>query len=343
MVRNGRLMEERRVDRSGGAVRRILNALADGERCVSEIVRITGLSQSNVSNHLARLRQRNWVRARRHGHQIHYALGQPDLLPAAGGGERRTPGALPRRAEPAAPIVPALAADYLAALLRLDEARAGAVAEEALSRGLDWKAIGRRVMEPALIRVGDLWAEGELTAAEEHAATAITTRLHERLTADLHPPRQPIGRAVVAGVTGNQHTLGVRMTADYLTSAGWETHFLGSDLPEADLLAIVQRLRPDAVLLGASLDDQLPALWSAVARLRAWRQESGSPLPLIAAGGRCFAAATPEYEPPLAESRPDLQGSDPDQVLAQLGSLLTAASTRGVATDVPAPPAERQN
>ncbi len=75
-------MEERRVDRSGGAVRIILNALADGERSVNEIVRLTGLSQPNVSNHLSRLRQRNWVRARRHGQQVRYALLQPDALPA---------------------------------------------------------------------------------------------------------------------------------------------------------------------------------------------------------------------------------------------------------------------
>src|SRR5215208_921170 len=131
MVRNGLLMEERRAHRSGGAVRRILNILADGERSVNEIVRLTGLSQPNVSNHLSRLRQRNWVRARRHGQQVRYALLQPDALPEEWLKEQGVPPADRERAEPAAPIVPALAADYLAALLRLDEPRAGAVVDEA--------------------------------------------------------------------------------------------------------------------------------------------------------------------------------------------------------------------
>lgn len=325
-------MHDERPERPGGAARRILDELAEGERSVTEIVRGTGLSQPNVSNHLSRLRRRNWVTARRRGNQILYSLARPAEPSAA-------PPARP--AEPPAPVVPALAADYLAALLRLDEARAAAVVEEAQSHGLDWKAIGRRVMEPALVRVGELWAEGELSTAEEHAATAITTRLHERLTTDLYPPRRAIGRAVVAGVTGNQHTLGVRMIADYLTAAGWEIHFLGSDLPEADLLSIVRRLRPDAVLLSASLEEQLPALRSAVVRLRSWRHESGSSLPLIVAGGRCFAGAVPEAELLREVAQPDLQGSEPDLVIAQLGTLLAAARARRPASPFSSRAAQR--
>jgi MerR family transcriptional regulator, light-induced transcriptional regulator len=324
MVRNGRLMEERRAQRSGGAVRRILNVLADGERSVNEIVRLTGLSQPNVSNHLSRLRQRNWVRARRHGQQVRYALLQPDALPEEWLKGQGVPPAQRERAEPAAPIVPALAADYLAALLRLDEPRAGAVVEEALSRGLDWKTIALRVMTPALVRVGILWAEGELTVAEEHAATAMTTRLHERLAASIQPPEHPTGRAVVAGVGGNQHMLGVRMVADFLTAAGWESHYLGTDLPGLDLLSIVQRLHPDAVLLGVTLEDQLAEFWSVVGMLLEWRQKAGSHLPLIVGGGRYFAELSAAKAASLSRPGLDLYGSKPDALIEQLSSRLAA-------------------
>ena len=52
----------------------ILKALQMGARSVSEIVRETGLSQSNVSNHLARLRELHLVTARRAGKRVFYAM-----------------------------------------------------------------------------------------------------------------------------------------------------------------------------------------------------------------------------------------------------------------------------
>jgi methanogenic corrinoid protein MtbC1 len=335
-------VDDERRGQQGGAVRRILSALAEQERSVGEITRLTGLSQPNVSNHLARLRRRGWVQARRHGRQVHYSLAQPEIGAA---GRVDDPLAFPLTAHPAflalenpdfrwgagktsaghlspAPSCSALAAEYLAALLRLDESRAAAVVGEALAHGLHWKAINRRVMIPALVRVGELWAEGELTVAEEHAATAITTRLHERLTARIPAPVPPVGRAVVAGVTGNQHALGVRMVADTLAEVGWEVHYLGTDLPTEDLLLTVQRLRPDAVLLGVTLADQVPALRHTVARLREWRaqQPDDTRLPLLIAGGQYFASgAAPE--PNL-----DLQGTEPEPIAAELTERLAAIS-----------------
>jgi len=55
-----------------GAGLAILRALGRGRRTVTEVVAATGLAQSNVSNHLARFRQRGWVEARRSGRRIYY-------------------------------------------------------------------------------------------------------------------------------------------------------------------------------------------------------------------------------------------------------------------------------
>lgn len=52
----------------------ILCQLAGGERGVGELVAAAGLSQSAVSQHLARLRQDGLVTTRRDGQAIFYAL-----------------------------------------------------------------------------------------------------------------------------------------------------------------------------------------------------------------------------------------------------------------------------
>lgn len=52
----------------------ILDALRDGARTVSEIVEATGLSQSNVSNHLACLRDCGLVASEQQGRFVYYEL-----------------------------------------------------------------------------------------------------------------------------------------------------------------------------------------------------------------------------------------------------------------------------
>lgn len=52
----------------------ILCHLAEGEKSVGELERVVGLSQSALSQHLARLRQERIVAARRAGQTVFYSL-----------------------------------------------------------------------------------------------------------------------------------------------------------------------------------------------------------------------------------------------------------------------------
>lgn len=52
----------------------ILCELLDGERCVNELERVVGLSQSALSQHLALLRRDELVKTRRDGKTICYSL-----------------------------------------------------------------------------------------------------------------------------------------------------------------------------------------------------------------------------------------------------------------------------
>jgi DNA-binding transcriptional ArsR family regulator len=59
---------------------RLLSALRDGERSVGDLVEETGLTQANVSKHLARLHQLGFVRRSRDGLHIYYRLADRDVL-----------------------------------------------------------------------------------------------------------------------------------------------------------------------------------------------------------------------------------------------------------------------
>lgn len=59
----------------------ILCSLLDGEMQVAELVRRLGLSQSNLSQHLAKLREEGLVATRREGTAIHYRIGSDRVRP----------------------------------------------------------------------------------------------------------------------------------------------------------------------------------------------------------------------------------------------------------------------
>lgn len=52
----------------------LLSVLVDGEHTVNQLVSITGLGQANVSKHLQMLHQQGFVRRRKVGLFVHYAL-----------------------------------------------------------------------------------------------------------------------------------------------------------------------------------------------------------------------------------------------------------------------------
>lgn len=72
---------------------RILELLAQGERCVCEMLPALGLEQPNVSQHLAILRQAGLISSRRDGPRVVYQLVNPgvgDLLAVSRGAVQHT-------------------------------------------------------------------------------------------------------------------------------------------------------------------------------------------------------------------------------------------------------------
>lgn len=66
---------------------------------------------------------------------------------------------------------------YLDALRAADAPGAFRVAAGALATGMAIPELYQRVITPALHEVGELWAKGALTVADEHLATSLTDRV----------------------------------------------------------------------------------------------------------------------------------------------------------------------
>jgi DNA-binding transcriptional MerR regulator/methylmalonyl-CoA mutase cobalamin-binding subunit len=128
-------------------------------------------------------------------------------------------------------------ADVLAAAIRVDA--------EAVDRllGIQLAALGptgfaRDVAGPLLRDVGDRWARGELTVAQEHLISSTARGL---LATALRAPANTDGpRLVFSTPSGERHEFGALIAAAVALGAGASVTYLGPDLP-ADELARAAR------------------------------------------------------------------------------------------------------
>jgi len=60
----------------------IINLLRDGERTVGELTESMQITQANLSQHLALMRQKGILVTRREGLNIYYRLGNPKIIKA---------------------------------------------------------------------------------------------------------------------------------------------------------------------------------------------------------------------------------------------------------------------
>ena len=110
------------------------------------------------------------------------------------------------------------------------------VIRDAIDAGLGEALLDDEVIRPALVLVGDLWADGRLSVAEEHLATAISRHVVAILR-DLFRLERERGthRVVLAAVQGEQHVLGLEMAASLIEHAGYDVRHFGADVPIEDL------------------------------------------------------------------------------------------------------------
>ena len=141
-------------------------------------------------------------------------------------------------------------------------ASAERVLRSALREGIPAPAILSRMIGPAMYEVGRRWEQCDISVADEHLATAACHQLLAVVYEHLLVARaRSLSRVLLAGVEGEQHSLGLRMAADVLEGAGYDVIYLGGDVPREALLDSVQRFQP--VLAGLTATSPATAAESA--------------------------------------------------------------------------------
>lgn len=171
------------------------------------------------------------------------------------------------------------------------------------------------VVVRALREIGRMWHSAALNVAEEHFATHTTGRLLERIVM-LAPNPSPNGRSVLLTmVEGDAHDLGLRVVDALFELDGWRTICLGSNTPTADIIEAAEKLDPNLILIGATLNTHREAAERAIRAIKLAR-----PKQLVVIGGPAFSA----FDGRAEELGADGCALSPSEALRVSSDLLSA-------------------
>jgi len=169
---------------------------------------------------------------------------------------------------------------WINACLRYDEQ----AAENALTRAFALypaDVVCLEIMQKGLVHIGDLWYRNEATVQQEHFASALAMRRLNTLVTAAPLPNRP-GKIIVACPADEHHIFAPLFLTLMLRQKGWETIYLGANVPREYLESTIASTNPDLIVMTAQQLHTAASLYQVAEFLRQER------IPL-AFGGRIFS------------------------------------------------------
>jgi HD-GYP domain-containing protein (c-di-GMP phosphodiesterase class II)/methanogenic corrinoid protein MtbC1 len=191
------------------------------------------------------------------------------------------------RSDPNALVESALET-YGTALERGDAETAEGAIATAIEDGIPATTLHGEVLAPALLRIRELRAAGEIDSDRERLAKVITRRvlatLYRYMIGNAEPTRE---RVLFAGMRGDEHALELQMMHDQIAAAGFAT-VLETELSSDGLAATAGAQTPDAIVLGATDGEDAAAIARVLGELHAAHPQ----IPIVL-GGAAVGGAMP--------------------------------------------------
>jgi DNA-binding transcriptional MerR regulator len=124
-----------------------------------------------------------------------------------------------------------------------------------------------KLLVPLLHRVGDLWHQGEIRPSHEHMTSAVVRSFLGGMRTSGHLPASA-PHLIVTTPARQVHELGALIVAATAALEGWQTTYLGPDLPPEEIAAAAVQKGARAVAISIVYPPDDPALGDDLRRLR---------------------------------------------------------------------------
>ncbi|WP_373323212.1 cobalamin B12-binding domain-containing protein [Alkalihalobacterium chitinilyticum] len=103
-----------------------------------------------------------------------------------------------------------------------------------------------QALRNAMYYIGDLWKNNEITVADEHLATGTADIILTRYILE-KKGMEPSKRALFFCIEGEEHVLGLKMVSSFFKEKGWDTQFLGANLPLEYVVYSAKKWKPSVI------------------------------------------------------------------------------------------------
>lgn len=142
---------------------------------------------------------------------------------------------------------------FLDLLLKKERTKAKDFVIDLIENGFPVKNVYLDIIQPSLYEIGRLWADNKIMIADEHMATVIT----QYVLTFLYPyifDTEKHGKKLMAAAIGKEtHEIGIRMVADFFELEGYQTQYLGADMPLRALVEQAKVFHPDLIALSMTV------------------------------------------------------------------------------------------
>lgn len=174
---------------------------------------------------------------------------------------------------------------FRAAVIRGDHFKCLEIAKASVNNSADIEDFYLQILQPVMYEVGLLWERAEISVAQEHLASAIVSRVMAAVNLCVNPPRESLGKIVVAASPNEFHEIGPAMISDVLENDGWEVAYLGANVPDTDLLAYLEDFKPEILALSVTIAFNV---YKAKEIITAIKQNGSLKTIKVIVGGRVF-------------------------------------------------------
>jgi methanogenic corrinoid protein MtbC1 len=157
---------------------------------------------------------------------------------------------------------------YFEPLIKGDRIATRRVIEEALAAGVDARELLVDLIWPTMELLQSLYREDRLSIAQLNMATRLNRSLTDQVAARL--PRGAAKDRSVLIFCGDDEPeeLGGQIAAELFEANGWTVRFAGGGVPQDEVLKMIGDLRPDLLLLFATLPSGVPTVRQLIDYLR---------------------------------------------------------------------------
>jgi methanogenic corrinoid protein MtbC1 len=140
--------------------------------------------------------------------------------------------------------------------------------------------IYKYILQPFQLQIGNLWHQNKINVGKEHYATAVSQYVMSMLYDKIFST--PKNNKIFLGtcVEGELHEIGIRMICDFIESCGWNTYYLGANMPSYGVVQEILDKKPNVIGISCTMSFNIHKVKGLIKTIK----ERGIHTPIIVGG-----------------------------------------------------------